>query len=101
MAHKPDSSAANDETKMRVDLFLYRTRFFKSRSAAADAVSSGLRLSRDDNVRRVDKASTSVQVGDVLSITKNNQVITLTIKQLPDRRGPATEAQSCYAISDD
>ena len=90
---------ADSSIKQRLDLFLFRTRFFKTRSAAGKAISSrGVRIHRDGQTRRIDKPSAQVEVGDDISFTQQRDIVTLTIMALPDRRGPASEAQTCYAL---
>ena len=86
--------------EMRLDVFLFRARFFKSRGAAAQAISlSGVRVARHDHVRRVDKPSSLVQPNDKLSFSQHRAVVSLTILSLPLRRGPAPEARSCYELA--
>ena len=82
-----------DPAPLRIDKWLWCTRFFKTRSLAAKAVSGGhVRL----NGARV-KASRDVMVGDALSIQRGSERIDCTVLAVPQRRGPASEAQSCYA----
>jgi ribosome-associated heat shock protein Hsp15 len=85
------------EERMRIDVFLWRARFFKARSAAADAVErQGLRIERDGQVRRVDKPATPVEPGDVLSFAAPSGRRLVRILSLPERRGPPAEAALCY-----
>jgi len=82
---------------MRIDVFLWRARFFKARSAAADAVENqGLRIERDGQVRRVDKPATPVGPGDILSFAAPSGRRLVRIISLPERRGPPAEATLCY-----
>ena len=88
-----------EDQKQRLDVFLFRTRFFKSRSLAADAVaSSGLRLTRSDQVRRIDKPSVMTIPDDILSFSRGKSIVTLRVVSLPYRRGPAHEAEQFYEM---
>ncbi len=83
--------------RMRLDVFLWRARFFKARSTATEAVETvGARIERDGQVRRVDKPSSPVEAGDILSFACPAGVRLIRILALPARRGPPSEAASCY-----
>jgi ribosome-associated heat shock protein Hsp15 len=79
--------------RARIDRWLWCARFFKSRSAAADAVRSGhVRL----NGQRV-KPAHAVKVGDALCIeTLRATARDVTIVGISARRGPAPEAAATY-----
>jgi ribosome-associated heat shock protein Hsp15 len=84
-----------DETadRLRIDRWLWCARFFKSRSAAAEAVRGGhVRV----NGQRV-KPAYAVKVGDALSIEAPRlPERDITIAAIPVRRGPAAEAAGAY-----
>lgn len=88
----------SDTDRMRIDIWLWRTRFFRTRSlAAAAAAGGGIRVERDGQVRRVEKSSSTVSPGDVVSLQGSGGGLqTVRILSLPDRRGPAPEAASTY-----
>lgn len=87
---------------MRLDLWLWRTRFYKTRSQASDAIAtSGARIERDGQVRRVDKGATQLEVGDLVNFTAPAGVKVVEVLALPLRRGPAKEAQQAYRALDD
>lgn len=80
------------EETLRIDKWLWHTRFFKTRGLAAKAVSGGhVRV----NGERV-KSSRAVKAGDRLEITRDRLTWRLTVARLPPRRGPAREAEACY-----
>lgn len=82
---------------MRLDVWLWRARFFRARSAAADAVeANGFRIERDGQVRRVEKPATPVEPGDLLSFAAPSGRRLVRILSLPARRGPPAEAALCY-----
>jgi ribosome-associated heat shock protein Hsp15 len=72
---------------------LWFTRFHKSRALATQAVGGGkVKL----NGERV-KPAHVVRVGDRISVSQQYDTLELDVVALPLRRGPATEAQKCYA----
>ncbi|HLK25247.1 MAG TPA: RNA-binding S4 domain-containing protein [Caulobacteraceae bacterium] len=82
----------------RVDVWLWRARFFKTRSSAARFVESGrVRVSRNAAESRIDKPSRVVRVGDGLVFALAGRITAVRIEQLGERRGPAPEARSLYA----
>ena len=78
---------------MRLDKFLFFIRLVKSRTLAQGLIDAG-------NVRvdgkRVAKTAEEVKVGSVIALPLRGQVRILRVVALPDRRGPASEAQACY-----
>ena len=89
------------DERMRIDVFLWRARFFKTRSGATDAIeATGARIERDGLVRRVDKPSTTVAPGDLLSFAAPSGNRLVRILALPTRRGPPSEAALCYEAVD-
>ncbi len=83
--------------RMRLDVFLWRTRFFKARTSATEAIEGhGARIERDGQVRRIDKPATQVEAGDVLTFTAPSGSKLVRIISLPARRGPPAEAALCY-----
>jgi ribosome-associated heat shock protein Hsp15 len=96
---RKQSNEDDDETgraqSLRLDKWLWHARFFKSRSQASDAVAGGLVHINDERV----KPSRDVKVGDRLYITRSETRMEVTVLRIPQRRGPATEAQQCYEES--
>lgn len=83
---------------IRVDKWLWHARFYKTRPLAQAAAASGrLRL----NGQRIEKASTGVKAGDVLTVVRGNEVLAVRICEIGVRRGPATEARLLYEILTD
>ena len=78
--------------RMRLDKWLWCSRFFKTRALAARFCEErGVRV---DGVL-VLKAHYTVKPGDVLTFAPRD-VVVLRVLRLPARRGPATEARGCY-----
>lgn len=89
------SSEATED--VRVDIWLWRARFFKTRAQATDYVSrKGIRITRHGQTRKSDKAGQRVTPGDVLTFYKAKTIETVEILALGGRRGPASEAQTLY-----
>ena len=91
----------DETTRMRLDVFLWRARFFKARTAATEAVENkGARIERDGQVRRIDKPATPVEPGDVLAFRAPSGQKLVRVLSLPARRGPPSEAALCYETMD-
>ena len=84
-----DNSASGS---LRVDKWLWCTRFFKSRSLAQEAVEGGHVQVNSERV----KASRQVRVGDRLRIMRERERFEVEVIGIPARRGPATEARAHY-----
>lgn len=82
----------------RIDIWLWRARFFKSRSLSAKAASAGsIRVVRNGASVRVEKPSTLVRPGDRLSFPGSNGAIrVIEVKACGSRRGPASEAVTLF-----
>ncbi len=81
----------------RVDVWLWRARFFKTRSLAARIVEEGgVRVSRGGARIPLDKPSRSVHCGDVLTFAQGPRWIAVKVEALGVRRGPASEARTLY-----
>ncbi len=81
------------DDRHRIDKWLWHVRFFKTRSLAADAVAGGKVKIDGERV----KPAREVRVGQQVSITLADRAIEVQVLALPARRGPATQAQACYA----
>lgn len=90
-----ESSSSGEAPKVRLDKWLWAARFFKTRALATDAVNGGhVHL----NGARV-KPARPVRIGDELTIRKGAQEFVVTIRDVSDRRGPASEARRLYEES--
>ena len=78
---------------LRVDRWLWCTRLFKTRSLAAEAVSGG---KVHVNGKRV-KPAHPVRIGDHLALKRPGFELECEVLKLPDRRGAAPIAITCYA----
>ena len=93
--------AARGEDSCRIDLWLWRARFARTRSVAADMVERGLiRLTHHGVQTRLDKPSRSVHPGDDILFAQGGRLIAVRVLQLGERRGPPEEARALYAALD-
>lgn len=77
----------------RLDKWLWQTRFFKTRGLAQRVCNAGkVRI----NSQRVRKAHYALRAGDILTFTQGSRIRVVRILAMPERRGPAVEAQRCY-----
>lgn len=80
---------------MRLDKWLWAARFFKTRRLATEAVQGGkVHLNRQRT-----KPGKEVQVGSLLSISKNSLDWEIEVLVLPKQRRPASEAITFYSES--
>lgn len=85
----------------RIDVWLHRARFCKTRSGAARLIADGgVRLVREGQVRRLEKGSSEVAVNDMLVFALAGKMRSVRVAALPARRGPPAEAQALYVELD-
>ena len=90
------------EDACRIDVWLWRARFFKTRSLAARIVEEGgVRLTRGGARTPVHKASRTVRSGDVLAFAQGPRWLAVKVEALGERRGPAPEARTLYSVMDE
>lgn len=90
-----------NEESCRADVWLWRARFFKTRSMAAKAVDAGrMRLTRAGAETRLDKASRILKSGDKLVFAIGGRLIAVRVEAFGERRGPPAEARMLYAPLD-
>jgi ribosome-associated heat shock protein Hsp15 len=87
---------------VRIDVWLWRARFFKTRAMAARAIADGAaRIVRGGESRTLEKPSATVRPGDGLTVLLGGRFRSVQILALGARRGPASEARQLYAAPDD
>ncbi len=85
------------EEACRIDVWLWRARFFKTRALAQRFVEEGrVRLTRTGQESRLDKPSRAVRTEDILVFALGPKLIAVQVLALGERRGPASEAQGLY-----
>ena len=78
--------------RVRVDKWLWAARFFKTRSAATEAVLGG--RVRVNGARA--KPAKELTIGDTVELTFHAEKRTLEVIGLSDKRGPAATASTLY-----
>jgi len=88
---------AEGDQACRADVWLWRARFFKTRSMAARFVEEGrARLTRGGQESRLDKPSRSLLPGDQIVFALSGRVVAVKVLAAGERRGPPAEARSLY-----
>ena len=82
---------------VRLDVWLWAARFFKTRQLSKDAISQH----RVKIAGQACKPSRTVRLNDVLVIERAGESWELTVQGLSNTRGPAAIAQTLYSESED
>ena len=92
----PDKNASHAAPAVRIDLWLWAARFFKTRTLAKAAIEGG---KVDVNGHVTNKPAKSLHVGDRVVVQRGEERIEVTVLVLGEARGSAAVAQSLYAES--
>ncbi|MDQ3230019.1 MAG: S4 domain-containing protein [Pseudomonadota bacterium] len=84
-------------TTIRLDLWLWAARFYKTRAVAKQAIETGKVEVGGDRA----KPSRSVRIGDGLKIVRGDDTFAVEVTGLSDKRGAASVAQTLYRESED
>ena len=82
-----------EKKSVRLDIYLYYIRIFKSRSIATKFVSTN-RLRISGQVTQ--KPHKMISIGDILTLTINDNIKILKVLDIPNRRGPYSESLNFY-----
>ena len=89
----------NETLTCRADVWLWRARFFKTRSLAARIIEEGgVRVARGGARSPIDKPSRAVRPGDVITFAQGPRFLAVKVEALGERRGPAPEARGLYSL---
>lgn len=89
------------EDACRADVWLWRARFFKTRTLAAKVIDEGrVRLTRAGQETRLDKPARPVKVGDALVFALAGRLTAIRVEAMGQRRGPPAEARTLYSSLD-
>jgi ribosome-associated heat shock protein Hsp15 len=86
-----------ETTPVRLDLWLWAARFFKTRSLAKQAVETG----KVEVGGQRAKASRAVRMGDAMRVVRGQETFEIVVAGLSDQRGPASVAQMLYVESEE
>ena len=81
---------------LRIDRWLWFTRFYKTRGLASAAVTGGHVKINGERA----KPGSKISEGDVIELVRGALPFRLEAGPLPERRGPASEAKLCYVEDD-
>jgi ribosome-associated heat shock protein Hsp15 len=81
-----------DAAGVRLDLWLWAARFFKTRSLARQAIEAG----RVELAGQRVKPARAVRVGDALRVVRGEDAFEVAVTGLSEVRGPASVAQTLY-----
>lgn len=83
------------DASVRLDLWLWAARFFRTRSLAKQSIETG----KVDVAGQRAKSSRAVRVGDTLVVTRGDDVFDIEVLALSDKRGSASVAHALYVES--
>jgi ribosome-associated heat shock protein Hsp15 len=81
---------------VRIDVWLWAARFFKTRSLAKQAVGGGKVELNGGSC----KAARTVRIGDRIGVRRGEERMEVEVLALSDQRGPAPVAQALYRESE-
>lgn len=81
-----------EEQVVRIDIWLWAARFYKTRSLAKHAIEGGKVEVDGQGI----KPSRSLRGGEILRITRGEETFEVLVLDLSDTRGPASAAQKLY-----
>jgi ribosome-associated heat shock protein Hsp15 len=90
------SAAAPAGDGVRLDVWLWATRFFKTRALAKQTIEAG----RVEVNAAAGKPARMVRIGDRLTIARGEDRYEIEVTALPSRRGSAAVARHCYRETD-
>ncbi|WP_372017692.1 RNA-binding S4 domain-containing protein [Pseudoxanthomonas sp. 10H] len=83
---------AGSIAQVRLDVWLWAARFFRTRSLAKQAVETG----KVDVAGQRAKSSRAVRVGESLRVSRGEETFEVVVRALSDSRGPAPVARTLY-----
>lgn len=94
---KGTTEADTGADTLRLDIWLWRARFFRTRSlSSAEVARRGVRITRNGQTRKTIKPGTNIVVGDIVTFGRSVHIRTVEVIDLGTRRGPASEAAMLY-----
>lgn len=92
MPLRSEPKSPESAPSVRLDIWLWAARFFKTRSLAKTAIENG----KIDIGGQRAKPSRSVKVGDDLQIVRGEETFSITVAALASQRGKASVAITLY-----
>ena len=91
-----ETSSQTAPEAVRLDIWLWAARFYRTRSLAKQAVETG----KVEIGGQHAKPSRSVRVGEALQVRRGEESFEIQVLGVSDNRGPAPVAQALYAESE-
>ena len=88
--------SAEQPASVRLDLWLWAARFFKTRALARQAVEGG----KVEVGGQRAKPARALRVGDALRVQRHEEIFAVEVLALSETRGPAPVAQALYRESE-
>jgi ribosome-associated heat shock protein Hsp15 len=95
MTHSVAHPDTAPQPGVRIDVWLWAARFFKTRSLARQAIDNG----KVEIGGQRAKPSRQVHAGDALVVVRGEERFDIVVRGLSDTRGPAPVAQALYEES--
>jgi len=93
------SADMSSDEACRLDVWLYRTRLFKTRSLATKTILKGkIRITRHGKTKRTTKPHFMLRAGDGITFMRGSRLMQVEMIAAGTRRGPAREAQALYRV---
>ena len=93
MSHDDEAGAGT----VRIDVWLWAARFFRTRSLAKQAIETG----KIEVGGQRAKAARNVRPGDVVKVVRGEENFVVEVVAISGQRGPAAVAQALYRESDE
>jgi ribosome-associated heat shock protein Hsp15 len=90
------ATTQDGRTGVRLDLWLWAARFFRTRALARQAIDTG----KVEVGGQRAKPSRGVRIGDALVVVRGEERFEIEVLALGDTRGPASVAQGLYRESE-
>lgn len=81
---------------IRLDIWLWAARFFKTRALAKQAIETG----KVEVAGQRAKPSRAVKCGDLMQVSRSGETFEIEVVALSEVRGPASKAQALYSESE-
>lgn len=90
------AESSGEGTGVRLDIWLWAARFYKTRSLAKQAIATG----KVEVAGQRAKPSRMLRIGDEVKLSRAQEHYAITVLGLSEQRGPASVAQALYLESE-
>jgi len=99
LGQQPEKMSQNapENEGCRLDVWLFRTRIFKTRSLSTKMILTGkIRITRNGRTERIRKPGLILKPGERVTFMRGPKLMDIEMISAGTRRGPAPEAQLLY-----